>query len=68
MVTYLARPLVGLATSRSLRVGVPNGVRWMSNQRPDAYLEPTEYTGTWSLVLNRPQAKNAISMRLLAVR
>ncbi|KAH7105433.1 ClpP/crotonase [Auriculariales sp. MPI-PUGE-AT-0066] len=65
-------PLVWTVASRSSLVAsrawrLPRTAsRNLSSMRADAYLEPTEAPGAFSLVLNRPQAKNAISMRLLA--
>lgn len=55
-------------TTHALRAGRWLALRRISSSRPEAFLELTEHAGAYTLVLNRPHAKNAISTRLLAVR
>lgn len=43
-------------------------IQTVTNREEEAYLEPVaSHSGVTSLVLNRPKAKNAISLRLLKV-
>ncbi|KZW03783.1 ClpP/crotonase [Exidia glandulosa HHB12029] len=52
-------------SSNALRAGRWRTLRRISTDSPEAYLAPTEHPGAYTLVLNRPHAKNAISTRLL---
>ena len=65
----------GLTALRSVRVActarryIQTGQTPANSSTAEAYLEPVQgRPGITSLLLNRPKAKNAISLRLLKVR